>query len=75
MVCSVFVVVWHYECHLAEELACSILQYYLELMTKLSMQVSILSGSVDELRLVEGVQVSSPLSEEELTIPLVAMFC
>jgi hypothetical protein len=28
------VAVWHYECHLVEELACSLLQYYLELMTK-----------------------------------------
>ena len=38
------------------------------------MQVRILSGNVDELRLVQGVQVLSPLSEEELTIPLAAMF-
>ena len=38
------------------------------------MQVRILSGNVDELRLVQGVQVLSPLSKEELTIPLVAMF-
>jgi hypothetical protein len=34
MVCFVHVVVWHYECHLAEELACSLLQYYLQLVTK-----------------------------------------
>jgi hypothetical protein len=32
------------------------------------------AGNVDELRIVQGVQVLSPLSEEELTIPLVAMF-
>jgi hypothetical protein len=42
-------------------------------MTKQSMQVSILNSNVDELRLVQGVQVLSPLPEEELTIPLVAM--
>ena len=34
MVCSVLVVAWHYGCHLAEELACSLLQYYIQLMTK-----------------------------------------
>jgi hypothetical protein len=34
MVCSVFVAVWHYVSHLAEEVACSLLQYYLQLMTK-----------------------------------------
>jgi len=38
------------------------------------MRVSILSGNVDELRLVQGVQVLSHLSEEKLTILLVAMF-
>jgi len=32
------------------------------------------SGNVDELRLVQGVQVLSPHSEEKLNIPLVAMF-
>jgi hypothetical protein len=48
MVSSVLVVVWHYGCHLAEELACSILQYYLQLMTKYSTEVRILSGNVDE---------------------------
>ncbi|MDP9288994.1 MAG: hypothetical protein M3P08_12460 [Thermoproteota archaeon] len=34
VVCSFLIAVWHYECHLAEELACSILQYYLQLITK-----------------------------------------
>jgi hypothetical protein len=34
MVCSVHVAVWRYECHLAEELACSLVQYYLQLITK-----------------------------------------
>ncbi len=38
------------------------------------MEVSILSGNIDELRLVQGVQVLSPLSEEKLTIPLAAKF-
>jgi hypothetical protein len=36
--------------------------------------ILLLSGNVDELRLVQGVQVLSPLSEEVLTIPLTAMF-
>gem|GEM_PF-5074552 len=52
MTYSVLVSVWHYECHLAEEAACSLLQYYLELMTKHSMRVNILSRNIDELRLV-----------------------
>jgi hypothetical protein len=34
MVCSVLVAAWHYGCHLAEEVACSLLQYYVELTTK-----------------------------------------
>jgi hypothetical protein len=38
------------------------------------MQVNILSGNVDELRLVQVVQVLSPLSEEKLTTPLAAKF-
>ena len=38
------------------------------------MRVSILSGNVDELRLVQGIQVLSPLSEGELSIPHAAMF-
>jgi hypothetical protein len=51
--CSVLVTAWRYECRLAEEIACSILQYYLQLMTKKSMRVSILSSNVGELRLVQ----------------------
>ena len=38
------------------------------------MRVSILSGNLDELRLVQGVQVLSPLSVEKLTIRPAAMF-
>jgi hypothetical protein len=38
------------------------------------MQVSALNGNVSELRLVQGVQVLSPLSVEKLAIPLAAKF-
>jgi hypothetical protein len=71
MVCSVLVAVWHYECHPPEELACSILQYYLQLMTKQSMPISILSLNIDELRLVLRFYL---LSLERLTIPQALCF-